>query len=972
MGKRLISFLVIFTVIFTLSSLAEAQPVSAMRAENVARNFLEKIRYAQPPTLKKGAERKVAMISTLTDPEGGTQLGYIVHLQPKGFLVLSAWAEKDPIISYSLTQDWYSGSSGESVFTQLLYSDLRSQQQRIADGLYEDNEKNISALSGDEVFYQWPAAGTTATSGWVETKWIQGFPYNQFCPVDSLADTTKHSAVGCIATAITQVINYHQYIGDIGELTFNYSDTYTTSDGKFHIDTDSSKYDFPGFGQLNKYLQSIKSKYLNKIALDSIEKAALCFAVGIAVKMDYTVGASTIGGLYKDTALPLKNKFNYHSADFSLATKNKFEHDLIDNLMNGLPAVIYLFNHAIIADGYNTAGYFHLNFGWSGDNPEHITQTWYKPDGSSLPEPYTKFDSGIINIKPVADALDLRLTAGSDQVKLPCTKIGEVSPDQTFVLTNSGSVTLHLDDILISENFTVNPLNGFFNSAEKPILIQPQGKLELIINCIPDKVGKLTDRMQILVSHNGARRHLNVDLCGFGVLDNGTTITDAELNGLLTVQGSPYYICNNIRVPADHRLEIEAGTSLIFTGPYQITIGQNSRFIAIGTENDSVYFMALDSSIGWQGIYFNDSGADDSLAYCVIKHIRNIDFSWGKTTISAIASSPQITHCRITDNRSSFRGGAVYLYDSHATKISNCIIENNTCSSTDGAGGVHLINSSLTASNVIFSQNRSKKGGAIYCDHSSLSLINTTITDNSAALEGGAIYLSNAKKLQIKNSVLWSNKSGYSAYKSGLNKITRDTLMIHYSDIDTVSWDWLGGYSIEAIRKVLVNSQGNIYQDPLFNEPQQNDYTLQFDSPCIDSGDPYDDYSMEPQSNGGRINMGVYGGTIKAAITGIATHMDDTALNTYRLEQNYPNPFNPRTTINYELPARSAGGQFTNYVELSIYNLLGQKVATLVNEKQQAGSYKVEWNAYKFAAGVYYYRLKAGTYQQVRKMVLLK
>ena len=73
----------------------------------------------------------------------------------------------------------------------------------------------------------------------------------------------------------------------------------------------------------------------------------------------------------------------------------------------------------------------------------------------------------------------------------------------------------------------------------------------------------------------------------------------------------------------------------------------------------------------------------------------------------------------------------------------------------------------------------------------------------------------------------------------------------------------------------------------------------------------------------------------------------------FRLSQNYPNPFNPKTIINYELPARSEGGLMMNDVELSVYNLLGQKVATLVSERQEAGYHQVEWDGSGFASGVY-------------------
>jgi len=93
--------------------------------------------------------------------------------------------------------------------------------------------------------------------------------------------------------------------------------------------------------------------------------------------------------------------------------------------------------------------------------------------------------------------------------------------------------------------------------------------------------------------------------------------------------------------------------------------------------------------------------------------------------------------------------------------------------------------------------------------------------------------------------------------------------------------------------------------------------------------------------------------------------LPESKIKSFRLQQNYPNPFNPRTMINYQLP-------MTNEVELSIYNLLGQKVVTLVSEKQKAGYHQVEWDAGQMASGVYYYLINAGEFQDVRKMMLLR
>ncbi len=85
----------------------------------------------------------------------------------------------------------------------------------------------------------------------------------------------------------------------------------------------------------------------------------------------------------------------------------------------------------------------------------------------------------------------------------------------------------------------------------------------------------------------------------------------------------------------------------------------------------------------------------------------------------------------------------------------------------------------------------------------------------------------------------------------------------------------------------------------------------------------------------------------------------------YALSQNYPNPFNPVTEIKYALSKDS-------YVKLEVYNVVGQKVATLVNGEQKAGYKTVRWDAGSFSSGIYFYRLQAGSYTEIKKMVLMK
>jgi photosystem II stability/assembly factor-like uncharacterized protein/PKD repeat protein len=99
------------------------------------------------------------------------------------------------------------------------------------------------------------------------------------------------------------------------------------------------------------------------------------------------------------------------------------------------------------------------------------------------------------------------------------------------------------------------------------------------------------------------------------------------------------------------------------------------------------------------------------------------------------------------------------------------------------------------------------------------------------------------------------------------------------------------------------------------------------------------------------------------AITG--TGNENTIPKEYSIEQNYPNPFNPSTVIKYSIP--EAG-----LVTLKVYNIIGEEVSTLVNDVKQAGNYLLKFDASNFASGVYFYRINAGKFTEVKKMILSK
>ena len=107
--------------------------------------------------------------------------------------------------------------------------------------------------------------------------------------------------------------------------------------------------------------------------------------------------------------------------------------------------------------------------------------------------------------------------------------------------------------------------------------------------------------------------------------------------------------------------------------------------------------------------------------------------------------------------------------------------------------------------------------------------------------------------------------------------------------------------------------------------------------------------------------------TTPVGIKKISTSIPDK----FELYQNYPNPFNPTSKIRFQIKDSRHGGSSTN-VKLIVFDILGKEVATLVNEKLQAGEYQVTFNGSNFTSGIYFYKLQAGDFSETKKMIIIK
>ena len=317
--------------------------------------------------------------------------------------------------------------------------------------------------------------------------------------------------------------------------------------------------------------------------------------------------------------------------------------------------------------------------------------------------------------------------------------------------------------------------------------------------------------------------------------------------------------------------------------------------------------------------------------------------------INCINSSPVLSELLISTNSSSQFGGGIHITGNAAPTIYDVRISDNYAYR---GGGIACIESNPVIERAVFCGDSAYRGAGVYISDASPMLRHITVTDNIVSNQG-AVYATGLSYPVLINSILWNDLISNEVY----NRLPGEIVLL-YTDIQD---GWVG--------------EGNIDIDPLFNNVAEGDFSLIESSPCVDRGIPF--YVLDGDTiinlsdsvyNSSAPDLGAIESEFIASIGSKEVLPVELSLH-----QNYPNPFNPITTIQYALPQRSD-------VQITIYDLLGRLVTSLISETQAAGYRSIQWDATNVASGMYFYQIRvydpdaigAGDYVQTKKMILLK
>ncbi|NQU33580.1 MAG: T9SS type A sorting domain-containing protein [Bacteroidetes bacterium] len=465
------------------------------------------------------------------------------------------------------------------------------------------------------------------------------------------------------------------------------------------------------------------------------------------------------------------------------------------------------------------------------------------------------------------------------------------------------------------------------------------------------------------------------------------TMVSGNISGTWSTEGNPYLVIDNCTIQKGELLKIQPGVEVIIGD--SLSISAFGRIEAIGNHKDPIKFKAPNEDVYWDKIEVNYNGEISEFTYCDFSNANIAIYlkMVGKITDTMIT---KIQNCSFTKcdssglygyvyGNSTYSWGGMWSHYPHLNPIiKNCTFDNlaNGCIFyIRGWGAVYApttrgYTSPIILNNIFKNITNTvlKLEAGSYAGSSEPTFINNTIYDCENGIATQEPY-----DVKIKNN-LFTNSGTVIQRTNDLSS----TLSYNCFFNNTINFI---GYPESYGLLVMQNHNNdpcdiafNIYNEPLYNDTVS--FTLSNDSPCIDAGSP-DSSLLDvkfPPSLGSVINdIGAYGG--QEAGNWLDTVLNLTNIESYKnnnilLSQNYPNPFKSITKIEYEL-------SYSDFVNLAIFNISGQKIKDLVNQKQTAGRYQVVWNGTdqkgkSIPNGLYFYKISSGDFLKVKKMFFIR
>ena len=334
-------------------------------AENVDQNKVQKIAKAFAAQRdRSAAQLQTDIVYSHPMPNKRDAAFYVVNIENSGFVIVSANDVAHPVIGYSFDRPWPTEGNIPPQITDYL-DDLANQIEHAVGSNHHSPDRGIQTewqelLAINPNNPPQPKGNRTQVGPLLTTTWDQGQYYNNMTPETG----NGHAVTGCVATAMAQIIKYHGYPTS-GRGTHSYDSNY----GTLSVNFAESNYDYANMPDaLTNESSDAQVNAVSKLISDC----------GVAVNMGYTSGESS--AYDQEARAALINFFKY-SPNMSFAEKSFFSTEewntMLQTELNASRPVYYsgrgTGGHAFVCDGYNTDGYYHFNFGWSGAGND----SWY-------------------------------------------------------------------------------------------------------------------------------------------------------------------------------------------------------------------------------------------------------------------------------------------------------------------------------------------------------------------------------------------------------------------------------------------------------------------------------------------------------------------------------------------------------------------------------------------------------------------